>query len=291
MASSRNWRSHELRAGVEGAPRPRHCRHQGGRRGRRRCPARGWCSRRGDRSHHARRHRRGSLRRRRCHHGGGSGARRPRGARAPRGVDILVNVLGGSSAPAGGFAALDDEAWKRELDLNLMPAVRLDRALLPSMLAQGSGVIVHVTSIQRELPLPGSTTAYAAAKAALSTYSKSLSKEVSPQGCGWCGSLQAGWRPRRPLASRSDSPPRRARTTRAARRSSWTRSAGSHRSPGEAARGRRSHRLRGVAARGVHHGDGVRRRRRHGAHGLSCGRIRRRALARPGSRSGPPGSP
>ena len=98
------------------------------------------------------------------------------------GVDIPVNVLGGSSAPAGGFAALDDEAWKRELDLNLMPAVRLDRALLPSMLAQGSGVIVHVTSIQRELPLPGSTTAYAAAKAALSTYSKSLSKEVSPQG-------------------------------------------------------------------------------------------------------------
>jgi len=60
--------------------------------------------------------------------------------------------------------------------------VRLDRALLPGMLAQGEGVIVHVTSIQRELPLPESTTAYAAAKAALSTYSKSLSKEVSPQG-------------------------------------------------------------------------------------------------------------
>jgi len=43
-------------------------------------------------------------------------------------------------------------------------------------------VIVHVTSIQHELPLPESTTAYAAAKAALSTYSKSLSKEVSPKG-------------------------------------------------------------------------------------------------------------
>jgi NADP-dependent 3-hydroxy acid dehydrogenase YdfG len=41
-----------------------------------------------------------------------------------------------------------------------MPAVRLDRALLPSMLAQGSGVIVHVTSIQHELPLPESTTAH-----------------------------------------------------------------------------------------------------------------------------------
>jgi len=98
------------------------------------------------------------------------------------GVDILVNVLGGSGAPAGGFAALDDGEWSKEIDQNLMPAVRLDRALLPSMLAQGSGVIIHVTSIQHVLPLPESTIAYAAAKAALSTYSKALSKEVTPKG-------------------------------------------------------------------------------------------------------------
>jgi NAD(P)-dependent dehydrogenase (short-subunit alcohol dehydrogenase family) len=50
------------------------------------------------------------------------------------------------------------------------------------MVGQGHGVVIHVTSIQRELPLPEATTAYAAAKAALSTYSKSLSKEVSPKG-------------------------------------------------------------------------------------------------------------
>lgn len=60
--------------------------------------------------------------------------------------------------------------------------MRLDRALLPAMLQRQSGVIIHVTSIQNRLPLPEATTAYAAAKAALSTYSKSLSKEVSPQG-------------------------------------------------------------------------------------------------------------
>lgn len=98
------------------------------------------------------------------------------------GVDIVVNVLGGSSAPAGGFAALDDDEWAKALNLNLMPAVRLDHALLPSMLTQGAGVIVHLTSIQHELPLWESTTAYAAAKAALATYSKALSKEVSPKG-------------------------------------------------------------------------------------------------------------
>ena len=98
------------------------------------------------------------------------------------GVDIIVHVVGGSSAPAGGFAVLDDDEWRRALDLNLFPAVRLDRALLPMMLDQGSGVIVHVTSIQRQLPLPEATIAYAAAKAALSNYSKGLSKEVGPKG-------------------------------------------------------------------------------------------------------------
>jgi NAD(P)-dependent dehydrogenase (short-subunit alcohol dehydrogenase family) len=98
------------------------------------------------------------------------------------GIDVIVHVVGGSSAPAGGFAVLDDLEWQRALDFNLFPAVRLDRALLPMMLARGSGVIVHVTSIQRELPLPDATIAYAAAKAALSNYSKGLSKEVSPKG-------------------------------------------------------------------------------------------------------------
>lgn len=97
-------------------------------------------------------------------------------------IDVVVHMLGGSTAPAGGFAALGDAEWAREIDLNLMPAVRLDRALLPSMVQRGRGVVIHVTSIQNTLPLPESTTAYAAAKAALSTYSKSLSKEVSPKG-------------------------------------------------------------------------------------------------------------
>jgi NAD(P)-dependent dehydrogenase (short-subunit alcohol dehydrogenase family) len=98
------------------------------------------------------------------------------------GVDIIVHMLGGSSAPAGGFAALGDAEWEKELDLNLMPAIRLDRELVPDMVRRGDGVVIHVTSIQHVLPLPDATTAYAAAKSALSTYSKSLSKEVSPAG-------------------------------------------------------------------------------------------------------------
>jgi NAD(P)-dependent dehydrogenase (short-subunit alcohol dehydrogenase family) len=50
------------------------------------------------------------------------------------------------------------------------------------MLRQRSGVIIHITSIQRRLPLFEATLAYAAAKAAFATYSKGLSKEVSPKG-------------------------------------------------------------------------------------------------------------
>jgi NAD(P)-dependent dehydrogenase (short-subunit alcohol dehydrogenase family) len=107
-------------------------------------------------------------------------------------LDALVHVLGGSSAPGGGFAALDDAAWRAELDLNLMPAVRLDRALVPGMVKRGRGVVIHVSSIQSRLPLPESTTAYAAAKAALSTYSKALSKEVGPKGVRVV-SVAPGW--------------------------------------------------------------------------------------------------
>lgn len=97
-------------------------------------------------------------------------------------VDILIHVLGGSSSPGGGFAALQDSHWAAELNLNLLSAVRLDRALLPQMILQGAGAVVHTGSIQRKLPLPESTTAYAAAKAALAAYSKALSKEVGPKG-------------------------------------------------------------------------------------------------------------
>jgi NAD(P)-dependent dehydrogenase (short-subunit alcohol dehydrogenase family) len=97
-------------------------------------------------------------------------------------VDLVVHNVGGSSSPGGGFAALIDDQWSKDLNANLLAAVRLDRVLLPPMIAQGSGVIVHVSSIQRVMPLHESTLAYAAAKAALTNYSKGLSKEVSPKG-------------------------------------------------------------------------------------------------------------
>src|SRR6266511_573752 len=98
------------------------------------------------------------------------------------GVDIIIHNVGGSSAPSGGFITVTDEIWQQNFNENLFPAVRLDRGLLPSMIERGSGVIIHISSIQRVLPLYDSTLAYAAAKAALTNYSKALSNEVSPKG-------------------------------------------------------------------------------------------------------------
>jgi len=60
--------------------------------------------------------------------------------------------------------------------------VRLDRGLIPGMIDAGAGAIVHVTSIQRKMPLHDATLAYAAAKAALATYSKGLANELAPHG-------------------------------------------------------------------------------------------------------------
>jgi NAD(P)-dependent dehydrogenase (short-subunit alcohol dehydrogenase family) len=98
------------------------------------------------------------------------------------GVDVLVNCVGGSDAPNGGYAALTDEHWQRAIDLNLLSAVRCDRAFLGGMIDRRSGVILHVASIQHRLPLYDSTLAYAAAKGALSTYSKGLANEAGPKG-------------------------------------------------------------------------------------------------------------
>lgn len=98
------------------------------------------------------------------------------------GAAILVNNLGASETPGGGFQVLTDDDWVETLQTNLLAPVRLDRGLLPRMIEKKTGVIIHVASIQGRLPLYDSTMPYAAAKAGLINYSKALSNEVSPKG-------------------------------------------------------------------------------------------------------------
>jgi len=97
-------------------------------------------------------------------------------------IDILVNNLGGSDTPVGGFAAQGEDDWERTIQTNLLAPVRLDKAILPGMLANKSGVIIHISSTVARYPLPLSNLAYGTAKAGLNNYSKALAKEVSGQG-------------------------------------------------------------------------------------------------------------
>jgi len=97
-------------------------------------------------------------------------------------LDVLINNLGSSETQGGGFAVLTDEDWEETIQTNLLAPVRLDRSFLPQMIERKSGVIIHIASIQGKLPLYDSTLPYAAAKAGLINYSKSLSNEVSPKG-------------------------------------------------------------------------------------------------------------
>ncbi len=96
------------------------------------------------------------------------------------GVDILVSNVGGQVQRPSALA-ITDEDWQRELNLNLLAAVRLDRALVPAMVERGHGAVVHISSGAARIARPESL-AYTASKAALNAYSKGLATEVAARG-------------------------------------------------------------------------------------------------------------
>ena len=96
------------------------------------------------------------------------------------GIDVLISNVGGQIRRPTALE-FSDEDWQQELNLNLLAAVRLDRALAPSMIAQGTGAIVHVSSGAARLARPASLP-YSASKAALNAYSKGLASELGPHG-------------------------------------------------------------------------------------------------------------
>ncbi|MDJ1501754.1 SDR family oxidoreductase [Xanthocytophaga agilis] len=97
-------------------------------------------------------------------------------------VDILIDNIGGLTTPGGGYSTLTDEHWENELQLNLLAAIRLDRTLLPKMVDQQSGVIIHISSVAGKQPLWNLNMAYAVSKAALNSYSKTLATELASKG-------------------------------------------------------------------------------------------------------------
>jgi NAD(P)-dependent dehydrogenase (short-subunit alcohol dehydrogenase family) len=97
------------------------------------------------------------------------------------GLDILVNNVGGVRPRTGGFLSVTDDDWASTLTINFLAAVRTTRAALPHLLDRQAGAIVTVNSVNATLPDP-LVIDYSAAKAALASFSKSLSKEVGPRG-------------------------------------------------------------------------------------------------------------
>ena len=98
------------------------------------------------------------------------------------GIDILINNVGGLTTPGGGFSTLSDQDWENELQLNLIAGIRLDRLLLPTMLEQKNGVIIHISSVAGKQPLWNLNMAYAVSKAAVNSYSKALASELASKG-------------------------------------------------------------------------------------------------------------
>ncbi|WUD71247.1 oxidoreductase [Streptomyces sp. NBC_00510] len=96
------------------------------------------------------------------------------------GIDVLVNNVGAVQPRLGGFLSVTDEEWLATMNLNLMSAVRACRAALPGLL-ESRGAVVTVSSVNAFLPDPG-VIDYTASKAALTNFSKALSKEVGPLG-------------------------------------------------------------------------------------------------------------
>ncbi|MCG9515258.1 SDR family oxidoreductase [Acinetobacter pittii] len=95
-------------------------------------------------------------------------------------VDILVNNVGGSAA--GGAVALSEEAWNKQLDLNLKSVFLTCKHAIPYMEQQGGGSIVNTASTSGIRFTGSPQVAYAASKAAIIQLSKVTAVEYAPKG-------------------------------------------------------------------------------------------------------------
>jgi len=98
---------------------------------------------------------------------------------ATAGIDYLFHVAGGSQHAAAEDTA--DEVDRDMFELNVLSAIGLTKAILPSMLSRREGTVVAVGSMAVKCPAPGQAT-YSATKAALASFCHSLRGEVADRG-------------------------------------------------------------------------------------------------------------
>ena len=94
-------------------------------------------------------------------------------------IDALVNLVGGFAM--GRVVETDAALWQRMLTMNVTAAFLLSKAVLPHMVARGTGRIVHVAAWAAVEPFPGAA-AYIVSKASLLTLIKVLALELSGSG-------------------------------------------------------------------------------------------------------------
>lgn len=98
---------------------------------------------------------------------------------ASEGIDILVNNAGVTRD--GLFMRMKDEDWEAVLNVNLTSGFRLSRALLRGMMKRRWGRIVGISSIVGTTGNPGQAN-YAASKAGMVGFTKSIAQEVANRG-------------------------------------------------------------------------------------------------------------
>jgi NAD(P)-dependent dehydrogenase (short-subunit alcohol dehydrogenase family) len=97
-------------------------------------------------------------------------------------VDVLVNNVGGVRLRLDGFFAVTDDDFEWAMQLNFFTTLRAARAALAVMVAQGSGAIVNIASVNAFYQPDGATVDYGASKAAVANLTKSLAQEFGPRG-------------------------------------------------------------------------------------------------------------
>ena len=98
-------------------------------------------------------------------------------------IDILLNNAGFGISGAAEFTPVEEA--KRQLECNFWGMVRMTRAVLPHMRAQGGGRIVNTSSVAALTPIPFQAY-YSVSKAAVNSFTMALANEVGPFGIGVC---------------------------------------------------------------------------------------------------------
>ncbi len=97
-------------------------------------------------------------------------------------IDVLVNNVGAVHMRLDGFFGTSDDDFAWAMEMNFFIALRASRAALAAMVAQGTGAIVNVASVNAFFQPDAATIDYGAAKAALVNLTKTLAQEFGPRG-------------------------------------------------------------------------------------------------------------